>query len=52
MTQPGTPDRPVQRGPAELPSIRKRRPLLYWTLIVAVVAMVVPLLAGIVQGLL
>lgn len=49
MTQPGTPSGAVYQGPPELPSIRHRRPLLYWTLIVAVLAMLVSVVAGIIQ---
>ena len=52
MTKPGTPSGAVHQGPPELPSIRKRRPLLYWTLIIAVLAMLIPLVAGMVQVLL
>lgn len=51
VTQPGTPDGAVYQGPPELPSIRKRKPLLYWTLIVAVLAMLIPIVAGLIQVL-
>ncbi len=37
------------RPQPEFPSIRQRKPGLYWTLIVAVVALLVPLFAGLVQ---
>ena len=52
MTSPGTTPGPVERPVNELPSIRKRKPLLYWTLLVAVGAMILPLVAGLIQALL
>lgn len=52
VTEPGTSPEPEFRPTNELPSIRTRRPVLYWTLIVAVLAMVLPLVAGLIQALL
>ena len=51
MTQPGTRSEPGYRPPPELPSIRHRRPVLFWTVIVAVAAMMVPVVAGMIQVL-
>ncbi|MEL6981762.1 MAG: hypothetical protein AAFO29_05000 [Actinomycetota bacterium] len=52
MTEPGTQPGAVYQGPPELPSIRQRKPLLYWTVIVGVLAMLVPIVAGLIQVLL
>lgn len=52
ITDPGTV--PGRTGPVtrpELPSIRKRRPALFWSVVVASFAMVVPMVAGLIQAL-
>jgi hypothetical protein len=52
ITDPGTASGgsgPVPRH--ELPSIRKRRPALFWTVVVASLAMLLPVVAGLVQAL-
>ncbi|MEM9561057.1 MAG: hypothetical protein AAGA93_00475 [Actinomycetota bacterium] len=55
VTQPGTgsPNGPGAAGPPPgLPSIRERRPALFWGLIVGMLAMLLPLVAGMIQVLL
>lgn len=52
ITAPGTAHGgagPVARP--EMPSIRKRRPGLYWTVVLASLAMLLPLIAGLIQAL-
>ena len=54
VTAPGT--RPADgtrppTTPAELPSIRKRRPGLFWTVVLASFAMLVPLVLGFFQAI-
>lgn len=52
VTRPGEAARTGDRPPAPgLPSIRQRRPVLFWGLMVAVFALVLPLIFGFVQAL-
>lgn len=51
VTDPGTGPEPEFRPTSELPPIRQRKPVLFWTLIVAVAAMILPLVAGLIQAL-
>lgn len=52
MTAPGTrPDGPPVSDPSELPSIRKRKPALFWTVVVASLAMLVPVVLGFFQAI-
>ncbi len=52
VTAPGTRAEPEFKPTSELPPIRHRKPVLFWTIIVAVAAMVLPLVAGLIQVLL
>jgi hypothetical protein len=50
VTPKGTdPDLPPFLNQNELPSIRQRRPVMYWVTVLAVLAMVIPLIAGFIQ---
>lgn len=51
VTRPGTsPDRPNPVRSNELPSIRQRRPFMFWGLMVAMAALIVPVFASLVQA--
>ena len=53
VTEPGGgPQTGSGEGPPEFPSIRQRQPVVFWTVILATAALVVPLVAGLIQVLL
>lgn len=53
VTEPGGKARSESgEGPPELPSIRQRQPVVFWTVILATAALVIPLVAGLIQVLL
>lgn len=44
-------NRPGSAGPPELPSIRRRRPVLFWGLMVAMIGLILPLFLTLLQAL-
>jgi hypothetical protein len=52
VTRTGTnPERVTPSGETELPSIRHRRPALFWTVVIGVFAMVLPIVLTFVQAI-